>query len=208
MDRFDEEKRRVQYYSDGRFHDEECFDDRYGSYVDAGRRRGLPSWAKAVIIIVLILVAIAIFMAGCSSIIGGIAGNSDSSEVTTNFGHDYIGVLYVIDTIDEYGSGSYNHQYLLNAIDSMAEDDRNKGMILYVNTPGGSVYASDELYLKIKDYQETTGRPVYSSMQSPGNFRRLLYLGSVRQDHRQQKLLDRIYRRHHGHIYRYKRSAV
>ena len=69
-------------------------------------------------------------------------------------------------TIDEYGSGSYNHQYLLNAIDSMAEDDRNKGMILYVNTPGGSVYASDELYLKIKDYQETTGRPVYSSMQS------------------------------------------
>ena len=48
----------------------------------------------------------------------------------------------------------------------MAEDDRNKGMILYVNTPGGSVYASDELYLKIKDYQETTGRPVYSSMQS------------------------------------------
>lgn len=48
----------------------------------------------------------------------------------------------------------------------MAEDDRNKGIILYVDTPGGSVYASDELYLKIRDYQETTGRPVYSSMQS------------------------------------------
>jgi len=166
LDRFDEENRRVQYYSDGRFHDGERFDDRYSSYINAGRRRGLPSWAKAVIIIVLILVAIAVFTAGCSSIIGGIAGDSDSSQVTTNFGHDYIGVLYVIDTIDEYGSGSYNHQYLLNAINSMAEDDRNKGIILYVDTPGGSVYASDELYLKIRDYQETTGRPVYSSMQS------------------------------------------
>ena len=39
-------------------------------------------------------------------------------------------------------------------------------MILYVDTPGGSVFASDELYFKIKEYQEKTERPVYASMQS------------------------------------------
>ncbi|MEG0662139.1 MAG: signal peptide peptidase SppA, partial [Anaerovoracaceae bacterium] len=36
--------------------------------------------------------------------------------------------------------------------------------MLYVNTPGGSVYESDELYLKIKEYQQETGRPVYTYM--------------------------------------------
>ncbi|MFR0902395.1 MAG: signal peptide peptidase SppA [Anaerovoracaceae bacterium] len=68
--------------------------------------------------------------------------------------------------MDEYGTGTYNHQYILNAIDAMIYDDNNKGLILYINTPGGSVYASDEVYLKIREYQEITGRPVYSSMQS------------------------------------------
>ena len=48
----------------------------------------------------------------------------------------------------------------------MINDSDNKGMILYVDTPGGSVFASDELHLKIKEYQDQTGRPVYSSMQS------------------------------------------
>jgi protease-4 len=94
-----------------------------------------------------------------------ITGNY-SNNVITNFGHDYIGTLYIEGTISEGTTDTYDHQYSLNAIDAMMNDDENKGMILYVNTPGGTVYASDELYLKIKEYQEETGRPVYSSMQS------------------------------------------
>lgn len=84
----------------------------------------------------------------------------------TDFDHDYTGVLYIDGTVDEYGTGTYNHQYLLNAIDAMMTDSKNKGMILHVNTTGGSVYDSDELYLEIKKYQDVTGRPVYSAMQS------------------------------------------
>ncbi|MBQ4650048.1 MAG: signal peptide peptidase SppA [Firmicutes bacterium] len=63
-------------------------------------------------------------------------------------------------------AGTYNHEYILNAIDAMIEDSQNKGMILLVDTPGGTVFSADELYFKIKEYQEETGRPVYSSMQS------------------------------------------
>lgn len=167
MDKFDREDKRVQYYSDGRFSSGDPFDDRYDAYGDAGaKRRRFPSWAKAVIIIALILLAIALFTVGCGGVIDGIVGSGNSSEVTTNFGHDYIGVLYVTGTMDEYGTGTYNHRYLLNAINSMIEDDNNKGLILYVDTPGGSVYASDDLYMKILDYKNATGRPVYSSMQS------------------------------------------
>lgn len=162
MDNFDKNDRPVQYYSDGRFSNDR---QEYG-YGEATARRKFPTWAKAIIIILLILVGIVIFTAGCSNMMDGIFSSGSSTEVYTNFGHDYIGVLYVQGEIDEYGNGSYNHQYILNAIDAMMEDDENKGLILYVNTPGGSVYASDQVYLKIKEYQETTERPVYSSMQS------------------------------------------
>ena len=54
----------------------------------------------------------------------------------------------------------------MDTIDDLIYDSENKGLILYVETPGGTVYASDELYLKILEYKEETGRPVYSSMQS------------------------------------------
>lgn len=163
MEQPNNENKKVQYYSEGQFSDSNQFDNMQG---EARIRRSFPTWAKALIIIVAIIFGIVILGAGCSSMLSDITGTGISDEVTTNFGHEYIGVLYVQDTIDESSAGVYNHQYLLNAIDAMIYDDDNKGMILYVNTPGGSVYASDELYLKIKEYQDQTGRPVYSSMQS------------------------------------------
>lgn len=138
---------------------------RYSRQYDEPPKKRLPSWAKALIIIGCVIVFLVLLGVGCSKLISGI-GSVPSNEVTTGFGHDYIGTLYIEDALDEYSSGVYNHQYTLNAIDAMIEDSRNKGMILYVNTPGGTVYASDELYLKIREYQSLTGRPVYASMQS------------------------------------------
>lgn len=125
------------------------------------KKKKLPTWLKALIIIFAIILGLGLLTTGCDSIF-----SSKGNQVVTDFGYDYIGTLAITDTIDESSSGYYNHQYVLNAIDTMMADDENKGLILYVNTPGGSVYASDELYLKIKEYKETTGRPVYSSMQS------------------------------------------
>lgn len=134
---------------------------------------GLPGWGKALIIIAAVIVVIALLTTGCNKAIDSIAGAfSDSfvsgvdNTVTTDFGHDYIGVVDVVGTISEDSSDTYNHQYILNAIDAMMDDGENKGIILYVDTPGGSVFASDELYLKIKEYQKKTKRPVYASMQS------------------------------------------
>ena len=42
----------------------------------------------------------------------------------------------------------------------------NEGILLYVNSPGGGVYESDELYLKLKEYKEATGRPIWTYMGS------------------------------------------
>lgn len=156
MDSHENNDKTVQYYSEGRFSKDMSFEG------PTATKKKLPSWTKALIIIGLVILFLIVMTIGCSSILGG---SGDPNKVVTGFGHDYIGTIYVQGEIDETGTGTYNHQYILNAIEAMIEDDENKGMILYVDTPGGSVYASDELYLKIKEYQEKTGRPVYSSMQ-------------------------------------------
>ncbi|WP_294374255.1 signal peptide peptidase SppA [uncultured Clostridium sp.] len=87
---------------------------------------------------------------------------------------DFIGVVKV-DGVIQSTSGSnsifnsdegYNHTKTLKYIDEMTASNDNKGILLYVNSPGGGVYESDELYLKLKEYKEITGRPVWTYMAS------------------------------------------
>lgn len=61
---------------------------------------------------------------------------------------------------------SYNHQFTLESIDEIIDDENNVALLLFVDTPGGGVYESDQLYNKIKEYQEETERPVYVAMGS------------------------------------------
>ncbi|MDR3242708.1 MAG: signal peptide peptidase SppA [Clostridiales Family XIII bacterium] len=86
---------------------------------------------------------------------------------------EYIAKLTVSGTIDAeenediFGSSApYQHSWTLNKIAELEDDPKNKGLILFVNTPGGGVYESDELYLKIKEYKKKTGNPVYVAMGS------------------------------------------
>jgi len=155
----------VQYYSDGNFGD-----DKNVASKPPVQKKKLPAWAKALIIIAAVIAGVVLLTSGCNSMLDSLkeefSFSEPGNEVVTDFGHEYIGALYVEGEISEGTVGTYNHTYLLNSVDAMIEDPENKGMIIYVNTPGGSVFASDELYLKIREYQETTGRPVYSSMQS------------------------------------------
>ena len=55
----------------------------------------------------------------------------------------------------------YNHPKTIEYIDKLIADDNNKAILLYVNTPGGEVTASDDLYLKLMKYKEETGRKIY-----------------------------------------------
>ena len=79
---------------------------------------------------------------------------------------DNIAVLDIIGTICENDGYTYDQQYLLNSIDRMMEDDYNKALVLHIDTPGGTVYETDELYLKIMEYKAITGRPVYAAVES------------------------------------------
>ena len=84
---------------------------------------------------------------------------------------DYVGVVKVEGAMSDGGSsseklidGQYCHRGLLNLIDSFIDDDENKGILLYVNSPGGTVNSADELYLKLMEYKENTKRPIYVYM--------------------------------------------
>ncbi len=76
----------------------------------------------------------------------------------------YVAVLNIEGTIQSnhsYGD-TYNQEFLIDTIDDLMEDSKNCGILLNVNSPGGEVYAGDELYLKLMDYKECTGRPIYA----------------------------------------------
>jgi protease-4 len=61
-----------------------------------------------------------------------------------------------------YLSEGFDEDYLLDYIDRLTDCPDNVGILLYVDSGGGEMGASDELYLKLMDYKELTGRPVYA----------------------------------------------
>lgn len=84
---------------------------------------------------------------------------------------DYIAIVKVVGTIQEQtvagvfdADMGYQHNTTLEYIDNLMSDSDNKGILLYVDSPGGTVYESEELYLKLKEYKEDTGRPVWGYM--------------------------------------------
>lgn len=128
---------------------------------------------KGMLIFLGVVVVVVILGVSCNMGIKnlGISASSSNNEDYT-FNSNYIGVLKIEGTISEDSSSSvlsdtltYDHNWTLDRIEEMINDDNNKGLILFVNSPGGSVYASDELYYEILKYKKT-GRPIYSAMGS------------------------------------------
>lgn len=78
-----------------------------------------------------------------------------------------------IDGVIEREGETYNQKWLLETIEKLTKDKRNAAIILYIDSPGGSVYESDEAYLAIKKYKEESKRPVYayfSSLAASGGY--------------------------------------
>ena len=57
-------------------------------------------------------------------------------------------------------------QSIKDQLDLAGEDKAVKAVLLKVDSPGGEVLASDEIYRAIVDFQETTDKPVVASMGS------------------------------------------
>ena len=96
--------------------------------------------------------------------------SSDSNIELPN--KDFVGVINIEGEIGASSSNSltsdstYNHDFYLKYIEKMEKSDKNKGILLYVDSPGGAVYESDEMYLKLMEYKEKTKRPVWAYFAS------------------------------------------
>lgn len=73
----------------------------------------------------------------------------------------YVSVIYISGVISEENR-TYNQKWLLKKIKSAKNDPNNRGILLNINSPGGTVYESDEAYLALLDYKKSTDRPVYA----------------------------------------------
>lgn len=81
---------------------------------------------------------------------------------------DHIAVVYAVGEID--GSGSIgsteegiNSEKLSKTIHELMDDDKVKGMVLRVNSPGGSAFGSEQIWKAVMDFK-ATGKPVAVSM--------------------------------------------
>ena len=129
----------------------------------------------------LIIAAVLFIAVGVSSVLTNtfserILADSMEQILTSSVGFnppsdDYIAVVRVEGTIQEQTAAGmfdvpvgYQHITTLDYIDNLMGDGNNQGILLYVDSPGGTVYESEELYLKLKEYKEQTGRPVWDYM--------------------------------------------
>ena len=132
---------------------------------------------KKKIIWPFILVGVFVLLIAALLVIGavGLASGTTSSgsgyaAALPSDATDYVAVFYIDSeiagdyvTTTLYGSGStYNQAYFLDTIDTLATDQYNVGIMLYINSPGGEVTATDEFARAITEYKQTTGRPVYA----------------------------------------------
>lgn len=109
-----------------------------------------------------------------SSIMDQLYGSESLALADMPVGEDFIAVVPIEGTIQASGgtaglyaqAGGYNHDLLMKYVDKLKDMSNNKGIILRLDTPGGTVYQADELYLKLMDYKEETGRPIWAYMES------------------------------------------
>ncbi|OJF76487.1 MAG: hypothetical protein BKP49_06535 [Treponema sp. CETP13] len=122
-----------------------------------------------IVLIVIIIIAICISMVSILSTGSSKTGFTNLwSKITTG---KYIASVKIKGTITEDGN-TYNQKWLLKTIDDLADDADNIGIVLYIDSPGGTVYESDEAYLALMNYKKT-GKPVvayFSHLAASGGY--------------------------------------
>ncbi|MDD7201205.1 MAG: signal peptide peptidase SppA [Spirochaetales bacterium] len=67
-----------------------------------------------------------------------------------------------IEGIIEKDNDTYNQEWLLDTIDEIADKKRIMGILVHIDSPGGGVYQTDEVYKALLAYKKKTKKPVYA----------------------------------------------
>lgn len=88
---------------------------------------------------------------------------ADIKESIFNKSRNKIAVLYAVGAISEDGNEGITSSALVPRILELAENDEVRGMVLRVNSPGGSAYASEQIWEALDQFKKT-GKKLYVSM--------------------------------------------
>ena len=147
--------------------------------------KGMPDWTKILLAVICTLaLCVALFVGCTASLVKGASGaiseavkdidlesgtiaSGEKSVTADSQKDDYIGILHIEGSISEDSTAAgYNHDYIIKSIRDMAKDEKNRGILLYVDSPGGTIYAADATYCELMAYKEATGRPIYATFES------------------------------------------
>ncbi|AMA74045.1 MULTISPECIES: signal peptide peptidase SppA [Aneurinibacillus] len=89
-------------------------------------------------------------------------------EIVSGSGSDKILQLYVEGVISEETSwnSSFDYEALISQLNQGKDDPKVKAFVIRINSPGGAVVPTDELYRKLKQIKAETKKPIVISMGS------------------------------------------
>lgn len=125
----------------------------------------------------LLTLALIFTLSGCVFVVSPFgAGKHKGLQETTLEGHGSAKVLlvdisgFISDVPSQRAFGLVQQQSTVARVKSELEkaqkDDDVKALVLRINSPGGGVTASDEIYHLIRQYHEETGNPVVAELGS------------------------------------------
>lgn len=86
-----------------------------------------------------------------------------ANEGYTRSGSDKIAIVYAVGEIYDGGDEGINSAKLAESILEVAQDESVKGVVLRVNSPGGSAYGSEQIWSALEKVKEA-GKPFAVSM--------------------------------------------
>lgn len=89
---------------------------------------------------------------------------ADLEKVVKRKDKKQIAVLYAVGDITENGDGGIASERLVPQIFDLIDNDKVDGLILRVNSGGGSAYASEQIWEALEQFKSRTGKPYYVSM--------------------------------------------
>lgn len=75
-----------------------------------------------------------------------------------------IAVLYAVGEISDEGKSGITSEKLVPQIMKLIEEDDIDGLVLRVNSPGGSAFASEQIWEALQQWKKRTKKPFYVSM--------------------------------------------
>ena len=131
------------------------------------KKRG---WIVALVAVVLFFALMFAGLASCTSVVTSSVGSLGSLGLSSQsdadaIAYDAVGVIAIDGTI-QYDGTTSSPEGLKAQLDRAAENDHIKAVVLRVNSGGGTATAGEEMATYVREFMESTGKPVVVSSAS------------------------------------------